>query len=114
VERISASQPMEYASTLGWPPGEASIPSTTSTTKARTEDITTPLGTFRALRVDTFQEYRVQTMNHSDPSGTVKRTEWYVCGVGLIRASMDHDGMYQARPFERQSELELLSFAPLP
>jgi hypothetical protein len=115
VEQISKSQDIEYGSTLGWPPGEVYLPQwISSTTKTGMENITTRIGTFQALQIDTLQEYRLQTMDHSDPSGTVQRSESYVCGVGLIRAMMNNSGMYQSRTFERQSELELISFTPLP
>jgi hypothetical protein len=115
VEHVSADKDIEYTSTLGWPPAEKSVPwYISSTTKSGMENITTRFGTFQALRVDTRQEYRIQTMNHDDPSGTVKSTTWYVCGVGMMRATVDHNGMYQNRKFERQSELELFSFSPLP
>jgi hypothetical protein len=115
VEQTSESQEIAYYSALGWPPGDAFLPQwISSTTKTGMENITTRIGTFQAFQIDTIQEYRIQTMDHSDPSGTVTRSEWYVCGVGLIHAMLNNSGMYQTRTFERQSELELISFTPLP
>ncbi len=104
-----------YELALGWPPKDTSIPDWFPwTMQTEMETITTRFGYFEALRMDTFLEYHVQTMNHSDPSGIVKRSEWYVCGIGLVRATMSHGGTYQARPFERQSDLELISLTLLP
>ena len=83
-------------------------------TASEVENITTKFGEFQALRVDTTREYRVLTMNHSDPSGAVETNEWYVCGVGLIRGKVNHTGTYQLRNFERQFVIELFSYTPLP
>jgi hypothetical protein len=94
--------------------GESMPPGNVFATIAGVENITTRFGQFQATRVDITQEYRVQTMNHSDPSGIIKASAWYVCGVGILRATVNHSGTYQARSFDRVSELELFSFTPLP
>jgi len=113
VEQVLDGQVVEYSSALGWPRDPGVPYWLSSTAKNEMDNITTRFGTFQALRFDTFKEYRIQTMNHSDPSGTVKRSEWYVCGIGLVRAIMDYKWTYQLRSFEQQSELELISFTPL-
>ena len=90
------------------PPGSVSI------NVVGIEEKTTRLGTFQAVRVDTAQEYRILTSNHNDPQGLVKTSEWYVCGLGVIRSTISHTGTYQGRHFQMDSELELLSFTPIP
>lgn len=115
VDLLSEKFPIDYELALGWPPKDPSIPPwISSNMDSEMETITTHFGDFNALRLDTFIEYHIQTMNHSDPNGTVKRSEWFVCGIGLVRATMNHSGMYQARTFERQSDLELVSLNLLP
>jgi hypothetical protein len=83
-----------------------------STTLAGVETLKTKFGKFQAIRVDTFFEYHYFSMNY--PSGIVKTSQWYVCGLGFIRATINHAGEYQTRSFQRQSELELFSFSPFP
>lgn len=113
VEQALDGQVVDYSSALGWP-RDPDVPYwLSSTTKTEMEDIKTRFGTFQALRSDTFKEYRIQTMNHSDPSGTVRRSEWYVCGIGLVRATENYKWTYQLQAFEQQSELELISFTLL-
>jgi hypothetical protein len=115
VDLLSTKFGIDYDSALGWPPKDTSIPPwISSKMKSEMETITTHFGYLEALRMDTFLEYRVQTMNHSDPSGTVNRSEWYVCGIGLVRATMKHSGIYQTRTFERQSDLELIGLDRFP
>jgi hypothetical protein len=115
VEQTSDSQKIEYSSILGWPPEDAGgVPGLVSTTKTDMETISTRLGLFPSLRVDTLQKYRVQTDDHDDPNGTIETSEWYLCGIGLIHAKMNYKGMYQYRAFERQYDLELISITPIP
>ena len=115
AEQISRSQSSTDYSAVAWPPMDSSIsPSISTMTASEVENITTKFGEFQALRVDTTREYRVLTMNHSDPSGAVETNEWYVCGVGLIRGKVNHTGTYQLRNFERQFVIELFSYTPLP
>jgi len=90
------------------PPGSVSI------NVVGVEEKTTRWGTFQAVRVDTAQEYQIFTSNLSYPQGLVKTSEWYVCGLGVIRSTISHTGTYQGRHFQSHSGLELLSFAPIP
>lgn len=116
VEDLSTPDNLEYVSAMEWPPDDPSIPPwiNSTSTRSRQENLKTRLGTFQAFRIDTIQEYHIQTTNHSDPTGTVNRSEWYVCGYGLMLAKVNHSGMFAARQVERQSELELISFPSLP
>ncbi len=94
--------------------GEARPPQgNISRTVVGVEDKTTGLGTFQAVRVDTAQEYRILTTNHSDPQGLIRTSEWYVCGLGIIHSSTSHAGTYQGRSFQKRSEVVLLSFTPI-
>jgi hypothetical protein len=77
-----------------------------------TEQISRDGGVFQASRQDTSYEYHWTSMNY--PSGKVNESQWSVCGLGLVHAEVDHEAEYQSRPFQRHSELDLVSYAPLP
>jgi hypothetical protein len=77
------------------------------------EQTKTSLGTFQAVRVDTARSYRVSTMNHSDPSGSIETSEWYVCGYGLIRSTTVKKETYQGRTTQSRFSSELDSFTPI-
>jgi hypothetical protein len=75
--------------------------------------VSTNLGSFESVRVNTTQEYFVSTANHSDPHGSIETSEWYVCGYGLVRSTRSWTDIYQSGSSLRQSEQELLSFTPI-
>jgi hypothetical protein len=75
------------------------------------DEITIGLGTLKAERVDTFQEYHFyKLIDH--PQGEITTSEWYACGLGLIRSFTSHKGKYQERDFNREYSLELISYTP--
>lgn len=72
------------------------------------EQIKLPWGDdFDAVRVDTEQSYRVATIN--DPHGTRSTTEWYICGLGLVRAETFNEDWYQYHSKQMTARLELVS-----
>ena len=90
------------------PPGEISV------TVVGSENKRIGLGTYRALRVDAFQQYRFSYPKCvNEPQGSLTTSEWYVCGYGLIYSSTSHSGKYQGRDFDLEYGLELVSFTPI-
>jgi hypothetical protein len=70
--------------------------------------------TYRAVRVDTLQEYHFPYPKFvNDPQGSLTTSEWYVCGYGLIHSKTSHTGKYQGRDFQSKYGLELISFTPI-
>jgi hypothetical protein len=88
------------------PPGSVSI------TVVGIEDKKFALGTFKALLVETVQEYH-WSKSINNPRGTFTTREWYVCGYGLMQSTTSHIGKYQERDFQKEYGLELISFTPI-
>lgn len=88
------------------PYGSASI------TVVGVETVTTRWGSFEALRVDATRSYHLATIN--DPHGTLTVSEWYVCGLGLVRADQVREDWYQYRAKQHTAELALVWVAPSP
>jgi hypothetical protein len=76
------------------------------------ENIATPWGILQALALGGSQSYNIFTSNLSNPNGTLSIREWYLCGVGIFRLTIDHKGSYQGRDFKRLLILELMDFQP--
>ena len=74
----------------------------------------TGLGTFQAIRVDGGQGYERLTGRLDLIKDQYQASEWYVCGYGLVRAVMSHAFSHTGQHFEGKSELNLVSFEPLP
>lgn len=82
-----------------------------TTTVVGYERQTTPLGTVRAVRIDTTKAYRLMFGIHSY-EGTYERRAWYACGYGLIYAMASHSGTKDRLLFRSSATLELRSFTP--
>ena len=63
-------------------------------------------GALQALRVDAARSYHVATIN--DPHGTMVVSEYYVCGLGLLRAEQTIEDWYQRHGKKRTALLELV------
>lgn len=84
-----------------------------------TEEVTTTLGVFQALRVDGGQGYEINGL-YDRYRGYIRHvedrylaSEWWVCGYGLVRARVSHrydDG--GSMRYEQSSEVTLVSVAP--
>jgi tetratricopeptide (TPR) repeat protein len=82
---------------------------------AGTVTITTGLGTFQATLLSAGREYSILTGRHDFIKGTYKRSEWYVCGYGLIKLTSSDTGMKTPGnyAYSTSEDLVLLSFTPL-
>ena len=82
---------------------------------AGTENITTGLGTFQATRLSAAGEYSIFTGRLDSVNGTYERSEWYVCGYGLIKlTSSDSGGKTPGdSSYSNHQDFVLLSFTPL-
>jgi hypothetical protein len=90
-----------------------SVPDTLSV--VGTVPLTTELGTFQATLLRAGREYSILTGRHDFFEGTCKRSEWYVCGYGLIKlissdVGIKNPGNYS---YEDREDLVLVSFTPI-
>jgi hypothetical protein len=68
------------------------------------EEITTQLGTFRALRTDSTNTYAYS----GSSDAVISASDWYVCGYGIVYSTISDSGNLNINgPFE------LLSYTPL-
>jgi hypothetical protein len=63
-------------------------------------------GKMEALRVDATRSYHFATIN--DPHGIMAVSEYYVCGLGLVRAEQTIEEWYQRHGKKRTALLELV------
>ncbi len=89
-----------------FPPGCAYL------TQSGFKQVSTPWGRLQALTITGSQEYNIFTSNLSNPHGTLHIYEWYVCGVGVFRLKVHHEGSYQGRNFEEGLNFELIQYTP--
>jgi hypothetical protein len=75
--------------------------------------IETSWGLLPAVQIDTVEEYDVFTGTHDSLKGIYRISEWYACGLGLIRSMTLHTGTINGSKIEDQSEELLLSFTPV-
>jgi hypothetical protein len=75
------------------------------------ELISTKLGRFEAVRLDAEQEYHL-FYTHRETNGLVEVSRWYVCGLGLVRVTMDQKGDFQYSSFNHHDVLELIKYSP--
>lgn len=81
---------------------------------AGTENITTSLGTFQATRLSAAGAYSIFTGRLDSVNGTYERSEWYVCGYGLIKlTSSDSGGKTPGdSSYTNRQKFVLISFTP--
>ena len=77
------------------------------------DEIETNWGTLQAVQIDTVEEYDVFTGTHDSMKGIYKISEWYACGLGLIRSTTSEIGTINGSKSQSQSGLLLLSFTPI-
>jgi len=80
-----------------------------------TENITTGLGIFQATRLSAERNYSILTGRLDLIKGTFKRSEWYVCGYGLVKLTSSDEGIKIPGdyPYSSREDLILFSFTPL-
>jgi hypothetical protein len=81
---------------------------------AGTETVTTSLGTFQATLLSAAREYSILTGRLDSIKGTYQRSEWYVCGYGLIKLTSSDAGIKTPGnySYSTREDLVLLSFTP--
>jgi hypothetical protein len=79
-------------------------------------DVTTGLGTFQATVFSANGDYSILTGRLDYYKGSYHRSEWYVCGYGLIKLNLSDVGERSPGIPSSYSDIEnldLLSFTPL-
>ena len=97
-------------------PGSGSPLGAAAASPGLAETITTSLGTFQALRVDTAGSYERLTGRLDYYKGTYKSSTWYVCGFGVVQFASSDIGTKSPATnpnYNTQSQVELLSFTPM-
>lgn len=79
------------------------------------ETITTELGTFQAALLSASKDYSMLTGRLDYLKGSYQRSEWYVCGYGLIKLTASESGSKTPGDFSYSNSwnITLLSFTPL-
>lgn len=80
-----------------------------------TENVTTGLGTFPSTRLSAGRDYSILTGRLDYVKGKYERSEWYVCGYGLVKLTSSDAGisMPANKPYSNSENLILMSFTPL-
>ena len=74
----------------------------------------TNLGAFPAVRVDTNIEYSFTTGLHDTFDTEARKSEWYVCGYGLVHSTARSTEMKNRMPLrQKSSEVKLISYTPI-
>ncbi len=80
-----------------------------------TEELTTNFGTFQATKVSASGSYSIFTGRFDYVQGSYQRSEWYVCGYGLVKLISSDSGAKTpgSSSYSNSENLTLLSFTPL-